>query len=199
MEGSPFVLIFSRLGIPAAADILNLVVLSAAVSVYNSGLYSNARMLYSLARQGNAPAVFGRLSRNRTPCAGVLFSSLCTGSIVLLNYFFPGQLFLYVVAIATAAALATWGMIALVHLRFRKAQARRATALCFPAPGWPWLNYCCLAFLALVLGLMTQLESTRPAVIVLPLWLGALYLGFRLKKARALRRAADADSERTLS
>ena len=75
MDGSPFVLIFSGLGIPAAAGILNFVVLSAAVSVYNSGAYSNARMLYSLALQGNAPAFFAKLNRHGAPYRGTLFSS----------------------------------------------------------------------------------------------------------------------------
>ncbi len=62
LDGSPFVQIFSNMGIPAAATILNVVVLSAALSVYNSGIYSNARMLYGLAQQGNAPKVFAKLT-----------------------------------------------------------------------------------------------------------------------------------------
>lgn len=186
MDGSPFVLIFSELGIPAAAGILNLVVLSAAVSVYNSGAYSNARMLYSLARQGNAPAFFAKLNRHGVPYMGTLFSTLCTAVIVLLNRLFPGKVFLYVVSIATAAALLTWGMIALTHMRFRRIRDARGLGGRdgFRAPGCPWLNRLCLAFLALVLALMTQLDSMRPAALALPLWLAALYAGFRLKKAR---------------
>lgn len=190
MQGSPFVLIFSSLGIPAAADILNLVVLSAAISVYNSGIYSNGRMLYSLAQQGNAPALFMRLCRNRTPYLATLFSSLCTAVIVVLNYLFPGQVFPYVIAVATAAALLTWGLIALVHMRFRGAYARLGLQTRFRAPGCPWLNWVCLAFLGLVLALMTLLDSTRPAAIALPLWLGLLWLGFRLKKTRQKQAAA---------
>ena len=68
LEGSPFVQIFSKIGIPAAATILNIVVLTAALSVYNSGIYSNGRMLYSLAHQGNAPKLFGRLNKRGIPC-----------------------------------------------------------------------------------------------------------------------------------
>ena len=101
------------------------------------------------------------------------------------------------VSIATAAALLTWGMIALTHLRFRRIRDARASSSDggFRAPGCPWLNYACLAFLALVLALMTQLEDTRPAVLLLPLWLGMLYTGFRLKKAREKRRGAARDAE----
>ncbi len=184
MDGSPFVLIFSRLGIPAAADMLNFVVLTAAVSVYNSGIYSNARMLYSLARQGNAPKVFARLGDRQVPCLATLFSSLCTLGVVVLNYLFPGKVFLYVMSVATIGAVITWAMIVLVHLRFRNAHRDDAAALIFRTPLCPYANYACLAFLALVVAVMTQLESTRMAVIVLPVWLTVLYAGFRIKKAR---------------
>lgn len=179
-QGSPFVLIFSNLGIPAAPDILNLVVLTAAISVYNSGMYSNGRMLYSLAQQGNAPRIFLRLSRRNVPWAGVLFSSLCTLVIVVINFLIPEGAFMRIMAVATAAAATTWMMIVLVHLRFRRAHA--ASGLHFPSPGFPWVNYLCAAFLAGLVGLMTQLDDTRPAVYVLPVWLLLLYVGYRLRQ-----------------
>ncbi|CAM5200009.1 AAT family amino acid transporter/aromatic amino acid transport protein AroP OS=Castellaniella defragrans OX=75697 GN=HNR28_001616 PE=4 SV=1 [Castellaniella defragrans] len=178
-QGSPFVLIFSRLGIPAAPDILNLVVLTAALSVYNSGMYSNGRMLYSLAEQGNAPRLFLRLSRRHVPWVGVLFSSACTLAIVIINFLVPKGAFMQVMAVATAAAALTWLMIVLVHLKFRQVH-ERATLL-FPAPWHPWTNYLCIAFLLGVVGLMTQLDDTRPAVYVLPVWIVALFVGYRLR------------------
>jgi AAT family amino acid transporter/aromatic amino acid transport protein AroP len=180
LQGSPFVLIFSRLGIPAAPDLLNLVVLTAAISVYNSGMYSNGRMLHSLAEQGNAPRIFLRLSRQQVPWVGILFSSACTLAIVVVNFLVPKGAFMQVMAIATAAAVLTWVMIVLVHLRFRR--AHRLTQLHFPAPGYPWTNYLCLAFLLMIIGLMTQIEEMRLAAWVLPLWLGVLYIGHRLRQ-----------------
>lgn len=183
LDGSPFVLIFSRLGIPAAPDILNLVVLSAAISVYNSGMYSNGRMLYSLAEQGNAPRIFLRLSRRQVPWVGILFSSACTLLIVVINFLVPEGAFMRIMAVATAAAATTWMMIVLVHLRFRR--AHDAAQLHFPSPGFPWVNYLCAAFLLALVGLMTQLDDTRPAVYVLPVWLLVLYVGYRLRQ-RAL-------------
>lgn len=184
LDGSPFVLIFSKLGIDSAATILNIVVLTAAISVYNSGIYSNARMLYSLASQGNAPKVFTRLSKNHVPYMATLFSSLCTLMIVVLNYLFPGEMFMYIMSIATIGAAITWGMIILVHLRFRKAHAHRASEISFKSPFYPIANYICLAFLVVVVCLMTQLANTRTAVYVLPAWLAALYIGYRFKKSR---------------
>lgn len=184
LEGSPFVMIFSKLGISSAATILNIVVLTAAVSVYNSGIYSNARMLFSLAQQGNAPKVFARLGNNHVPHLATLFSSLCTLMIVVLNYLFPGKMFMYIMSIATIGAVITWSMIILVHLRFRKFHQVRAHELAFKTPWYPYVNYVCLAFLAMIVCLMTQLDDTRTAVYVLPLWLAVIYCGFTVKKMR---------------
>src|SRR5699024_8883742 len=157
---------FSSLGIPAAPQILNLVVLTAAISVYNSGVYSNGRMLYSLAEQGNAPRAFLRLSSRQVPWIGIVFSSACTFAVVIINFLVPEGAFMQVMAVATAAAALTWLMIVLTHLKFRKVHAK--ADLHFPSPWYPWANYLCVAFLIGVVVLMTQLDTTRPAVYVLP-------------------------------
>lgn len=187
LEGSPFVMIFSQLGIDSAATILNIVVLTAAISVYNSGIYSNARMLFSLSLQSNAPKIFTRLSKRHVPYVATLFSSCCTLVIVVLNYLFPGKMFMYIMSIATIGAVITWSMIVLVHLRFRKFHAARVHELTFKTPFYPYANYLCLAFLACIVCLMTQLDDTRTAVYVLPLWLLILCCGFIIKKRREKR------------
>lgn len=182
MEGSPFVTIFSKLGIGSAANILNFVVLTAAISVYNSGIYSNGRMLYSLAEQGNAPKLFMKLGANKVPYVAILFSSACTLVVVAINYLIPEGAFMQVMAVATTAATITWVMIVLVHLKFRKAHAKDAAKLTFPAPFYPIANYACVAFMALIIFMMTQLDSMRMAVLVLPAWLIVLYAGFLIRK-----------------
>ena len=178
MEGSPFVTIFSKLGIGSAAHILNFVVLTAAISVYNSGIYSNGRMLYSLAEQGNAPKFFTKLGANKVPYVAILFSSACTLVVVAINYLIPEGAFMQVMAVATTAATITWVMIVLVHMRFRKAHAADASKLTFPAPFYPIANYFCVGFMALIIVMMTQMESMQMAVFVLPAWLIVLYVGF---------------------
>lgn len=184
MEGSPFVTIFSQLGIPSAAHILNFVVLTAAISVYNSAIYSNGRMLYSLAEQGNAPRIFKKVSANRIPYVAILFSSACTLGAVVLNYLIPGSAFMQVMAVATAAAATTWVLIVIVHLKFR--QKRRSLGPSFfPALFYPAANYLCIAFMALLLTVMSQLEDMRSAVYVLPVWLGILFASYRVKVALA--------------
>ena len=178
MEGSPFVTIFSKLGIGSAANILNFVVLTAAISVYNSGIYSNGRMLYSLAEQGNAPKFFTKLGANKVPYVAILFSSACTLVVVAINYLIPEGAFMQVMAVATTAATITWVMIVLVHMRFRKAHAADVSKLTFPAPFYPIANYFCVGFMALIIVMMTQMESMQMAVFVLPAWLIVLYVGF---------------------
>jgi len=190
MEGSPFVMIFSNLGIGSAATILNIVILSAAISVYNSGIYSNGRMLYSLAEQGNAPQIFLRLSGNKVPVIAILFSSFCTLAAVAVNYWIPDGAFMQVMAVATTAATITWVMIVLVHLRFRKAHQATSNGLFFKAPFYPYANYICVAFMAMIVVLMTQLESMRSAVFVLPVWLSVLYGGYKLKAYFEARKQA---------
>ncbi|HHY26071.1 MAG TPA: amino acid permease [Desulfitobacterium dehalogenans] len=185
-DGSPFVMIFSKIGIPAAATLLNIVVLTAALSVYNSGVYSNGRMLYSLAKQGNAPKIFGKLNKRGVPVAGVLVSSGITLVAVILNFLLPGKIFMYLMAVAIIAAIITWTTIIIVNLKFRKAKIAQgeADSIEFKTPFYPYVNYFCAAFLAMIVVLMAFTESMKMAVFVLPIWLLILWIGFKIKKAR---------------
>lgn len=181
-EASPFVQIFSNVGIPAAAHILNFVVLTAAISVYNSAIYSNSRMLYGLAVDGDAPKRLAKLSPHGVPAYGILFSSGITLIVVAANYFFPGEVFMYFLAIATAAAVIDWVMIAVTHMKFRQTMAREGKTAKFQSLGYPYLNYACLLFLAMVIVMMAQIEGMRLAIIILPLWLIALYIAYCLRR-----------------
>ena len=90
---------FDNVGIPAAAHILNFVVLSAAISVYNSAIYSNSRMLYGLAHKGDAFGIMKVLSTRGVPIMGIYISSAITLVIVIMNYLFPGEVFMYLFAV----------------------------------------------------------------------------------------------------
>ncbi len=183
LEGSPFVMIFSKMGIPAAATLLNIVVLTAALSVYNSGIYSNGRMLYSLALQGNAPKIFMRLNKQGIPVIGVLTSSGLTLMAVLLNYLFPGKVFIYLISIATIAAIISWTMIILTHLKFRKVKGKQAEHLLFKTPLFPYTNNLSLAFLGMTVGIMFSMKDMRLAVYILPIWIFVLWIGYKIKKS----------------
>ena len=184
-EASPFVQIFSNVGIPAAAHILNFVVLTAAISVYNSAIYSNSRMLYGLAESGEAPAFFKRLSAHGVPMNGIFVSSGITLLVVAVNYFFPGKVFMYLLSIAVAAAVISWVTIAVTHLKFRQYCAEQGHDTKFKSLFYPFTNYLCLAFLAGIILLMTQIPDMQMAVIVLPIWLLVLGLGYSYKKKKA--------------
>ena len=181
-EASPFVQIFSNVGVPAAAHILNVVVLMAAVSVYNSAIYSNSRMLYGLAATDDAPKFLRVLSGRGVPVRGIFVSSGITLVCVVLNYFFPGHVFMFLLSIATCAAVISWTTICVTHLKFRAKCERAGKALRYRSLFYPAANYLCLAFFAGVLACMTQIPDMLPAVIVLPIWLIVLYLGYRCKK-----------------
>ncbi len=126
--GSPFVLIFHALGSDLVATVLNVVVLTAALSVYNSGVYCNSRMLFGLAKQGNAPRALLKVNRRGIPVAALAVSAVATGICVLLNYLMQGKAFGFLMGLVVSALIINWGMISYIHLRFRAApSARRAS------------------------------------------------------------------------
>ena len=122
-DSSPFVQIFDSVGVHAAAGILNFVCLTAVMSVYNSGLYANSRMLYSLAKQGNAPAYLGKLSKSGVPVGGVITSAIIIAIAVVVVFVWPDFAFNYLMSIATIAAAINWIMIMITEIKFRRVVA----------------------------------------------------------------------------
>ena len=182
-QGSPFVMTFERLGIKTAAGIINFVVITAALSSCNGGIFSTGRMLYSLAQNGQAPANFATTSKNGVPRQALLLSigALLLG--VLLNYLAPEKVFVWVTAIATFGAVWTWTMILLAQLKFRRSLSREeAAGLSYRMWLYPFSSYVALAFLAVVIGLMAYFEETRIALYVGPAFLVLLTVLFYVFK-----------------
>ena len=186
-EASPFVQIFDNVGISAAANILNFVVLTAAASVYNSAIYSNSRMLYGLAKDGNAPKFFEKLSSRGVPVNGILVSSGITLLIVIMNYILPGEVFMYVFAVVTGAVVTSWGLIVLTHLKFRQHCKRNNITPKFQSLFYPFADYLSLAFLIGVLIIMATMDDMRLAVIIMPIWILIIWLFYRSKKKSEVR------------
>ena len=111
---------FSQIGIARAASLMNLVAITAALSSFNSGVYSTARMLYNLGKQGNAPSVTTNLSHQGVPFVAIYFSLLCILLTVVLNYLYPKQIFNILLAIATIAGIINWIFILITQMCFRK-------------------------------------------------------------------------------
>lgn len=183
LDKSPFVLIFSQLGINWAAHLLNFVILTAALSVYNSGMYANSRMLFSLAQQGDAPAVFGRTNRQGVPVPATLLSAALIFGCVLLNYFVPEKALSHLMYIVVGALVLNWAMIALTHLKYRQHLARQQIRSAYPALLAPFSNYLVLGFLAILLYVM-WMQGFKESVIMLPIWVVLMYGLYRLLDKR---------------
>jgi histidine transporter len=180
-NGSPFVQIFSGLGIPAAPHILNAVVITAALSAVNSDIFGAGRILFGLARQGHAPASFGKVSRHGVPWMTVV---MMTGILlvgVVLNAVIPEDVFLLIASIATFATVWVWAMILASHVAMKREIARKSLpASEFPSPWWPAASVLTIAFMALVIVILGVFEDTRVALYVGAVWLGVLVIAYRL-------------------
>jgi aromatic amino acid transport protein AroP len=197
--GSPFVLIFHALDSDAVANLLNLVVLTAAMSVYNSGVYANSRMLYGLAAQGNAPRALLKVNARGVPVRALGVSALATGACVSLNYFMPSQAFGLLMGLVVSALVINWGMISWIHLRFRAAKRAAGMATGFPSPAAPLTNYLCLGFLGAMLVVMYLTPDLRVSVYLIPAWLAALGVGYWVRQRNAAQPVATVSSTSTLS
>jgi amino acid transporter, AAT family len=144
---SPFVRVFETVGIPAAAGIMNFVVLTAALSSTNCNLYLMARMLFSLSRGGYAPAALGKLSKRGTPVAGLLVSSSGMGAALFMDHWFHESAYVYMLGAAFLGGIFVWQMIFVTHLAFRRRAAKWPKPPMRFAPNGPWTSL--FGFLAL--------------------------------------------------
>jgi AAT family amino acid transporter/D-serine/D-alanine/glycine transporter len=179
---SPFVLTFTRIGIPAAAGIINFVVLTAALSSCNSGIFSTGRMLYTLAKQNQAPQALAQVSKRKVPANGITVSFIALLIGVLLNYVIPEQAFAYITSVATFGALWVWGVIVYAHLKFKQSQKSKNSH--YQMPGYPITNWIVLLFLVFVAVLLGFDKDTRIALYVAPVWFAILAIGYQLVKNR---------------
>ncbi|HIW06996.1 MAG TPA: amino acid permease [Candidatus Ignatzschineria merdigallinarum] len=181
LDGSPFVTIFMGLGIESAANILNLVVITAAVSAINSDLFGAGRMMYGLAKQGQAPKIYGQLSSNGVPIFAILTMLLVLMVGVFLNYLIPDELFFLIAAMATFATVWVWltVLISQVAMR-RKLSAEAIKNLKFPVPFWPVGPAIAIAFMLFVLGLLGYYAPARSALYAGIIWLMLLVIAYYL-------------------
>jgi len=181
LDKSPFVMIFSQMGIQWAAHLLNFIILTAALSVYNSGMYANSRMLFGLAEQGNAPKVFLKVNKQGVPIPAVLFSALLIFGCVLLNYFVPEDALGHLMYVVVGALVLNWAMISLTHLKFRQAMKATSTQTKFPSLWSPVSNYLVLIFIATVLYIMWT-QGFKESVLMIPVWIVLMAIFFKMIK-----------------
>ncbi|ELT4632225.1 amino acid permease [Acinetobacter baumannii] len=179
--GSPFVLIFQSLNSNGVANVLNFVVLIAAISVYNSCIYCNSRMLHGLAEQGNAPAILKKVNSRGIPVPAAIVSASITAVCVVVNYLIPGQAFQLFMMLVVAALVINWLMISVTHLKFTKAMKLQKRQTKFQSILSPWSNYLTISFVCFILIIMAMTPDMRLAVILGPIWLAVLAIMYSFK------------------
>ncbi len=192
---SPFVRVFEVMHIPAAAHIINFVVLTAALSSMNCNLYLATRMVFSLSRGGYAPEVLGQVSKKGTPVAALLFSGGGLAAATLLAIWFPGSAYVYMFGISLFGGLFAWLIIFVTHLSFRKRwREQHGRRLPVEMPLFPYTTIVGgLAVLAILIstwwveGMRVTLEAGIPWLLLITV----LYfvIGRQRERAAALRLA----------
>ncbi|MEU4670083.1 amino acid permease [Amycolatopsis sp. NPDC023774] len=190
---SPFVTVFSRLGIGGIGDVMNAVVLTAALSSCNSGLYSTGRILRALADHGEAPKFVGRMNSRHVPYGGILFTSIVYVLGVVLNYIVPQEAFDIAIAVASLGVVATWATLIYSQMRMRQAALRgEVERPSYRMPGAPYTGWATLGFLLLVVVLMGFSDGAEKiAFYSIPVLAIVLAVGWRIVSRRRGARVGD--------
>jgi len=193
-DSSPFVMVFETLKgfqfnlfgntiyfTSIIANVLNLIVLTAALSVYNSCVYSNSRMLYGLAQQGNAPAFLSKLNKSHVPVKAILVSGLFAAICIVINKLIPEKALEILMSLVVSSLIINWLMISITHFKFKKAKQAAGIQTKFPSFIYPLSNYICLVFLVGILVIM-WITGLKISVELIPGWLLLLYICYLLVK-----------------
>jgi len=185
ITGSPFVRAFGAIGIPYAAALMNLVVITAAMSSANTNLYLSTRMLFSLARGNYAPASLGRLSANGVPRRALAASSLGMVIAILLAIYAPKKAFLLMYGSAVTGMFFVWIVILLAHMRFRKVMGDKVRALPLRVPLFPAstiIGILALVGIAISTAFVDGLQYSTPIFAILLVIMSLVYWKVRRQR-----------------
>jgi L-asparagine permease len=196
-DQSPFVTVLSKIGVPAAGDVMNLVVLTAAMSSLNSGLYSTGRILRSMAMAGSAPKFTRVMSRSQVPYGGILLTCAVCVLGVVLNYLVPSKAFEIVLNVASLGIISTWVIIMICHAIFvRRARAGLVTRPHFQLKFSPVTEIATIVFLLVCLGMMWNDEEVgRKTLLLIPVIAVMLVAGWFGIRRQVAKDAAKASAE----
>jgi D-serine/D-alanine/glycine transporter len=183
-DKSPFVQVFAAMGIAAAASIVNFVVLTSAASACNSGIFSTSRMIYSLAKENNAPESMKKLTSHHVPFNATIFSVTVILISVILNYIMPEGVFVLITSISTFCFIFIWAIIVICHLKYHKTNPELAASSKFKMPLYPIMNYIILVFFAFVIVTLALNNETRVALFVTPVWFIMLGIIYKILKSK---------------
>ncbi|GAA4371286.1 D-serine/D-alanine/glycine transporter [Paeniglutamicibacter cryotolerans] len=179
-DESPFVGMFALAGLVGAAGVVNFVVLTSATSSANSGIYSTSRMVYGLAREGDAPNGFGRLSSRRVPKNALVFSCmfLLAGVALLYAEGSVAEAFTLVTTISALCFMFVWSIILISYIVFRRRRPQLHAASSFKMPGGAFMPYVVLAFFGFIIWALTTQPDTLMALAFTPGWFLVLAIGY---------------------
>ncbi len=177
---SPFIAMFALAGLGIAATVVNLVVLTSAMSSANSGIYSTSRMVFGLAQDGDAPRLFGRLSKRRVPQNALFLSCILLLSGVVLLYAGDdiGTAFEMVTTVSAVCFMFVWTIFLLSYLAYRRTRPAKAAASTFRLPGGRVMVFVVLAFFVFILWALTTQPDTLTALLVTPIWFAVLVVAW---------------------
>ncbi|AYG46865.1 D-serine/D-alanine/glycine transporter [Pseudomonas sp. Leaf58] len=189
---SPFVELFVLAGLPAAASVINFVVLTSAASSANGGVFSTSRMLYGLSQEGDAPRAFEKLSSRSVPANGLYFSCTCLLLGAVMIYLIPNviEAFTLITTVSAVLFMFVWTLILLSYLQYRKHRAALHQASKYKMPGGRFMCYVCLVFFAFILVLLSLEDDTRAALLVTPIWFVLLAVTYQFVRSKRQPRTA---------
>ncbi|WP_416980744.1 amino acid permease [Streptomyces sp. T028] len=181
-EGSPFVTVFTKIGIPAAATIMNLVVITAVLSAVNASVFTNSRTFYNLSLQGNAPAFLGTVNQRNVPSKAITLVFVTVFGSVLLNALMPEQVFSIFSSVTVYGLACAWASIAISHLRFRRIRIQNGqeNQIRYRAPFYPYANYLSLVFVAAVMVCIAILPDMRTSLYVSGSWVLVVFIAYKI-------------------
>ncbi|MFY3792801.1 amino acid permease [Ureibacillus sp. MALMAid1270] len=181
---SPFVQVFTLVGIPVAAGIINFVVITSAASAGNSGLFSTSRMMFNLSKNKQGPKAFSKLNKNHVPGNALIVSAIVVSVGALLSYLVPESAFSIVTTISAICFIWVWSIILISHLVYLKKRPDLHKKSHFKAPLTPFINYVVLVLFVVILGIMFVSDDTRPALLLTPIWFILLFFIYGMRKAK---------------
>jgi GABA permease len=188
---TPYVSALKMMGVPAAAQIMNAVILTAVLSALNSGLYASSRILFALTKTGDAPSTLARVSRNGVPVRAILLGTVFGYGAILMSYISPDRVFAFLVNSYGTVALFVYLLIAVAHLRLRgRLERDKSHVLNAKMWGYPYLTYgAIIAMLTILTGMAFIPDQCLPLIMGVAS-LAAIALGYAVKRLSLSRPAA---------
>lgn len=178
---SPYVLMFTKIGIPVAAGLVNLIIILSALSSCNTGVYGGSRMLYGMACKGLYSPKFTKLNRNQVPHIAVWMTAAMISIGVVITYLAPENVYVWITSASAFASLWTWGTILVSELVFRHRANKEKKILQFGMPLWPVLPIIGMLMLVIAFLAIATSPLTRISVFGGIGWLVILLVYYQIK------------------